>query len=60
MPVCVLCESETFDSIDGLYFCQSCGTQSQVNVYVAHYDLLVKEGAISSFRDSCLALISVS
>lgn len=29
MPVCVLCESETFDSIDGLYFCQSCGTQSQ-------------------------------
>lgn len=29
MPFCALCESETFDSIDGLYFCQSCGTQSQ-------------------------------
>lgn len=37
MPVCVLCESETFDSIDGLYFCQSCGTQSQVNVNVIRY-----------------------
>ena len=33
MPVCVLCESETFDAIDGLYYCQNCGTQSQVSFY---------------------------
>ncbi|KAJ7385586.1 TATA box-binding protein-associated factor RNA polymerase I subunit B [Desmophyllum pertusum] len=29
MPVCELCEAESFDLIDGLYYCQSCGTQSQ-------------------------------
>lgn len=34
MPVCELCEAESFDLIDGLYYCQSCGTQSQVNRYV--------------------------
>ena len=31
MPVCRLCESEAFDAIDGLYYCQNCGTQSQVS-----------------------------
>ena len=30
MPSCVLCDGEVFDCIDGLYYCQSCGTQSQV------------------------------
>ncbi|XP_058958293.2 TATA box-binding protein-associated factor RNA polymerase I subunit B isoform X1 [Pocillopora verrucosa] len=29
MPSCVLCDGEVFDCIDGLYYCQSCGTQSQ-------------------------------
>ncbi|XP_067036516.1 uncharacterized protein [Acropora muricata] len=29
MPVCAICESVNFDSIDGLYFCHGCGTQSQ-------------------------------
>ena len=32
MPVCAICESVNFDSIDGLYFCQGCGTQSQVSM----------------------------
>ena len=30
MPTCVLCGSETFDEFDGHFFCESCGTQSQV------------------------------
>lgn len=29
MPSCVLCDGEVFDCIDGLYYCKSCGTQSQ-------------------------------
>ena len=34
MPVCVLCEGESFDCTDGLYYCQTCGTQSQVNHHI--------------------------
>ena len=43
MPVCVLCEGENFDSIDGLYFCQSCGTQSQVSVYAFTFFLSAEQ-----------------
>ena len=49
MPACVLCESETFDCIDGLYFCQSCGTQSQVSVCAVNFVFLLKELRLCSF-----------
>ena len=29
MLECVLCNSQNFDVMDGLYFCTECGTQSQ-------------------------------
>ncbi|XP_028390856.1 TATA box-binding protein-associated factor RNA polymerase I subunit B-like [Dendronephthya gigantea] len=29
MPECVICNSQTFDVMDGMYFCTQCGTQSQ-------------------------------
>ena len=31
MPVCVLCGEGSFDELDGQYFCNICGTQSQVS-----------------------------
>nr|CAB3266793.1 TATA box-binding protein-associated factor RNA polymerase I subunit B [Phallusia mammillata] len=29
MPVCSVCDGETFDVVNGLYFCRLCSTQSQ-------------------------------
>ena len=37
--MCVICNSQNFDVMDGLYFCTQCGTQSQVSRSVAKESL---------------------
>lgn len=61
MPVCVPCGSKIFDSLDGLYYCRECGTQSQDirdedvdGVYDGHLQVSVKRktaGERTFFRD---------
>ncbi len=54
MPVCILCGSETFDEHDGLYFCDKCGTQSQVNhlLYFFLYQITFHVVSVSHFVQS--------
>ena len=59
MPVCVLCEGENFDSIDGLYFCQGCGTQSQVSINAFNF-FLSAEQSMARVRANILLFKNVN
>lgn len=46
MPECIVCGSEDFDLLDGLFFCTDCGTQSQVLQCIVERSYLVSQSKI--------------